>query len=950
MTKRLAALLLALAMLLTMLPATASAANQGGFRDVAATAWYHDAVDYVLRKGIMTGMGNNTFSPENTLTRAQLCQILYNIEGKPSAGGGSFTDVDAGTWYSGAVGWAATHEIVNGMGNGLFSPEKPVSREQMVTILYRYADYKGYDLSGLVSLDDYSDVRLLSSWARKEMQWAVGEGIISGMTASTIAPQGTATRAQAATILMRFCENIENDIAFKAKDIDDFNGCEVINFDNSDETNFAVLAEETVVATASNDKNRLVSADDDNGVYKFENADDELTKLRAGDIFYYPYGNEMDDSILLKVGSVDSSGGTVTLTAARAELSDFFEYIDLDMDVNVTEDNLDVREMSDGLALAERSNTDGRDMAKATLKETFKVSVDKALRDGSKLSGTLENAISVTVKMKYDFELFGKDYFEVKFTVKDQLDADVRLSASATGAKDTYRENIGSLMAPVGATGCWLDGDLFYVFDIDASVDLSWKTSLTSTIGFQYDTKNGYKRISEFENDDTVDAQGKLNIALGVGTDIGVSFLKIAKASIEGTAGFELDAKTTDCGLSADKSENHVCVLCVSGNVNAFAQAAFKCKLGVTEKLSVTPVNTSVKLNTELATFYISLLNGASHSEFGWGGCPHKQYLVTVTASDEAGNRLEGITVALTDNGTDHTIGTGETAADGTFRAYCDNGEYSVMAYSSDYEPAHGSVSVNGKAAGVTLTLKREAAAQNTRYLPVKRTVVEDGYGIASLIYLNGDEISGPGTTLYTYDDYGNVLTEQHKYERADDAAVSYTYDANGNVLTKTTTFDWGVGNKTIYKYDTNGNLTAKTEYGTDNITVGTWTYAYDANGRLATETFLDDDYSHTITYSYDSLGRLLTETLTSSLGSDVTTYTYVGENDKPAVINDPWGTTTYTYDNHGNMTSEVNSETYRYANTYDEHGNLIQCKVTLDGENYYTVTYAYQLFTLKTR
>ena len=179
------------------------------YGDVDTSAWYHKAVDYVLVNGLMSGYGNGVFGPNDHLSRAQLCQILYNKEGRPAVTGGSaFTDVANGAWYFDAVTWAAENGIVGGYGGGLFGPEDNITREQLAAILYRYAQAKGYDVSvgEDTNILSYADALDVSEWAIPAMQWACGSGVINGVTDSTLVPQGNATRAQAATMLMRFCE------------------------------------------------------------------------------------------------------------------------------------------------------------------------------------------------------------------------------------------------------------------------------------------------------------------------------------------------------------------------------------------------------------------------------------------------------------------------------------------------------------------------------------------------------------------------------------------------------------------------------------------------------------------------------------------------------------------------------------------------------------------------
>lgn len=178
------------------------------FTDLAANAWYTDAVAYVYRHDLMAGYGENLFGPDDDLSRAQLCQIIYNMEGQPATSGSSvFTDVADGAWYADAVTWAASQGIVGGYGNGLFGPEDNITREQLASILYRYAQSKGYDTSvgENTNILSYTDALEISEYAIPTMQWACGAGIMEG-NAGYLTPQGDATRAQVATMLMRFCE------------------------------------------------------------------------------------------------------------------------------------------------------------------------------------------------------------------------------------------------------------------------------------------------------------------------------------------------------------------------------------------------------------------------------------------------------------------------------------------------------------------------------------------------------------------------------------------------------------------------------------------------------------------------------------------------------------------------------------------------------------------------
>lgn len=208
-TKRIFSLLLSLCLVLGLIPGTAFAA--GGnlpFTDVNTTDWCYDAVQYVYEKGMMNGTSTTTFSPDGTTTRGMIVTILHRMEGTPAATGTVFTDVPTGQWYSDAVSWASANGIVGGYGNGRFGPGDPITREQMAAILNRYSTYKGYDAGTVGNITSFSDASQVSTYAVEPMGWAIGNGLISGVGNNTLAPKGNATRAQVATILKRFCENI----------------------------------------------------------------------------------------------------------------------------------------------------------------------------------------------------------------------------------------------------------------------------------------------------------------------------------------------------------------------------------------------------------------------------------------------------------------------------------------------------------------------------------------------------------------------------------------------------------------------------------------------------------------------------------------------------------------------------------------------------------------------
>lgn len=177
------------------------------YHDVDTGRWYHEGIDYAIAHGLMNGVGNGMFEPESSMTRAMLVTVLWRYAGSPAGWENPFTDVPNGSWFTQAVAWAAENGIVNGVGNHKFEPDSNITREQMAAILFRYAAMSGFDTSARGNLDQYPDRGDVSGYAVEPLSWAVAEGLIKGTDNGNgilLDPQGNATRAQVATIIMRF--------------------------------------------------------------------------------------------------------------------------------------------------------------------------------------------------------------------------------------------------------------------------------------------------------------------------------------------------------------------------------------------------------------------------------------------------------------------------------------------------------------------------------------------------------------------------------------------------------------------------------------------------------------------------------------------------------------------------------------------------------------------------
>ena len=180
------------------------------FTDVSEKDWFYGDVMFVYENGLMLGTSETLFSPHGTATRGMMATILWRMEGSPAPKGkNSFTDVEAGKWYADAITWTAENGIFAGYGKDKFGPDDPITREQLAAIFYRYADYKGYDLTVKGNLDKFKDADKITDYAKTAMQWAVGSGLVKGKSGNLLDPQGTATRAEIAAMLHRFIEKYE---------------------------------------------------------------------------------------------------------------------------------------------------------------------------------------------------------------------------------------------------------------------------------------------------------------------------------------------------------------------------------------------------------------------------------------------------------------------------------------------------------------------------------------------------------------------------------------------------------------------------------------------------------------------------------------------------------------------------------------------------------------------
>ena len=235
--------------------------NTNKFIDVPSKEWYAESINYVHENGLMNGISETTFEPETSITRGMIVTIIYRLEGSPNVDGTlTFFDVNESYYYRDPIIWAAENEIVNGIDNEHFAPDSVITREQFATIIYRYSKYKNLDMAFDVNLEKYEDAYLISDYAKDAMSWVNDKNLITGVTSTTLVPQGVASRAQAATIFMRF-DKLVKEALKEDEDKDSFRD-EDENIDEWDDVNDNNSEAENNVDDSNEKEDDLTSGSD----------------------------------------------------------------------------------------------------------------------------------------------------------------------------------------------------------------------------------------------------------------------------------------------------------------------------------------------------------------------------------------------------------------------------------------------------------------------------------------------------------------------------------------------------------------------------------------------------------------------------------------------------------------------------------------------------------------
>ncbi len=523
-------MLLIFCMIFGMIPFVASAAEdneQNGtiFKDVKETSWYYDAVNYVYANGIMAGTSDITFSPGEITSRSMLVTILYGMEGKPAVHKESpFSDVANGRWYTDAIVWASENSIVSGYGNGIFGYKDDVNRQQVAIILYRYAEYKGYNTEITGDVSSFADRDNISSYAVDALSWAVGKGLISGTGSNMISPKGSATRSQIAVIMMQF----DREIAVES--IPDG----AVEYADGVET---VKSEFTVDDTK-------------NAVYL--NASVDTSDWEIGDVKILKSRSGNENDIAVKVVGVRQTNGTTVVEYEEPELGEVVESFDVSGTVNEGGGTITP---ADGVVFHDTPSS------RATTADTVPLfgRVDfTATIDDMKIPGyidvqNIEYRFTANPSLEPPFVSIDEVYFV--------LNSEASFDIHVTKESDIPRKKLCDINLPL-PYGFNVSGEVFFIVDASGSLKLS--VELDNKVGVQYTNDGGIKPICDVEPDYTpVTVEGEFEA--GLAFEPGAEFLGIDLVAIGAKVGVGVAGELSN--VSVDPFE-----FCLDGTIYVFGR------------------------------------------------------------------------------------------------------------------------------------------------------------------------------------------------------------------------------------------------------------------------------------------------------------------------------------------------------------------------------------------
>lgn len=412
---------------------------------------------------------------------------------------------------------------------------------------------------------------------------------------------------------------------FYEKTVNDFDKDKVINLDENKESNFVVLTEGAETVDAQNGKNKLVSVDDEKGIYVFENIDSDISSLKAGDVFRYEQKNEQD-VLVIKVKSVSINGSIATVTSDDTDLTEVFDYVKIEgsttgenttVDMSEADEGVEYRRIEEETGEIQTSSFDYNDSKSISSEFTIK---EKEIKKNVKLSAKLTFKVSASVNMYYQRKAFADDYLDMSI----KIEPSVAISFSLTGKVEKSFVKLGEIGIYV-CPGVYIGFTPQFVVEVSGSISISG--TIKGSIGYSYNSDEGFKNTSSpFDFKPKVEISVEVFIGINLKPHIAIIHEKIADASISGEIGFKIKA-STDLSESATSKAKHDCKVCIDGDISFVIKFSAELKLFNSEKwkYGADLWNTSFKI----ADFYISVPYG-----FGWGVCPHKFYEVKFTVAD----------------------------------------------------------------------------------------------------------------------------------------------------------------------------------------------------------------------------------------------------------------------------------------------------------------------------
>ena len=412
---------------------------------------------------------------------------------------------------------------------------------------------------------------------------------------------------------------------FYEKTVDDFDKDKVINLDEDKESNFVVLTEGAETVDAQNGKNKLVTVDDEKGIYVFENIDSDISSLKAGDVFRYEQKNEQD-VLVIKVKSVSINGSTATVISDDTDLTEVFDYVKIEgsttgenttVDMSEADEGVEYRRIEEETGEIQTSSFGYNDSKSISSEFTIK---EKEIKKNVKLSAKLTFKVSASVNVYYQRKAFADDYLDMSI----KIEPSVAISFSLTGKAEKSFVKLGEIGIYV-CPGVYIGFTPQFVVEVSGSISISG--TIKGCIGYSYNSDEGFKNTSSpFDFKPKVEISVEVFIGINLKPHIAIIHEKIADASISGEIGFKIKA-STDLSESATSKAKHDCKVCIDGDISFVIKFSAELKLFNSEKwkYGADLWNTSFKI----ADFYISVPYG-----FGWGVCPHKFYEVKFTVAD----------------------------------------------------------------------------------------------------------------------------------------------------------------------------------------------------------------------------------------------------------------------------------------------------------------------------